>query len=336
MRPEHRLRLALTLLLMMAAAIILLLPSSPLSVISQQDQGPVSGTVTQQASTPEPYGEVSGTPSGNATEDSLTPATTVKEEGPAATVPATSELDAGSGNATPSNQSSRSSGTTNLNELLEATENPDWRVRWDAVNALGNLKDPVGIPALVERALYDDNPHPRWRSLWALAAIDRKGAETIHLLIPALESADPVVVRNAAVALAFFHRSEAIPEILEGLRDPDEYRRWEAVFSLHNFSDPEVAKALILLLDEVVEPAERVRREAALALGHIGGEEVTSALLNALQNDDDPGVRWRAALALSRFGDTSLVSQLEQALSAEQDPQVREYIQDAIALVRER
>ena len=48
-----------------------------------------------------------------------------------------------------------------VEDLIEATENPDWKVRWDAVNTLGNLKDRRGIPALVNRAIYDDNPHPR-------------------------------------------------------------------------------------------------------------------------------------------------------------------------------
>jgi HEAT repeat protein len=142
-----------------------------------------------------------------------------------------------------------------------------------------------------------------------------------------------VVVRNAAVALAFFDRLEGVSELLAGLRDADEYRRWEAVFSLRNLDNPEITEALQLLLDEATEPAERVRREAALALGRIGSEEVASTLLNALQNDTDPGVRWRAALSLSRFKDVSLISQLEQALVAEQDPEVREYINEAIVKI---
>lgn len=57
-------------------------------------------------------------------------------------------------------------GSPSLEDLLQATEDPVWKVRWDAVNALGVLKDPRGIPALVERALYDDNPHPRWLRPW--------------------------------------------------------------------------------------------------------------------------------------------------------------------------
>ena len=57
-------------------------------------------------------------------------------------------------------------------ELVAATRHPVWKVRWDAVNELGLRKDPDGIAALAERALHDDNSHPRMRSLWAISAID--------------------------------------------------------------------------------------------------------------------------------------------------------------------
>ena len=43
--------------------------------------------------------------------------------------------------------------------LIRDTGDPDWKVRWDAVNELGKLKDRRAVPALVDRALYDDNPH---------------------------------------------------------------------------------------------------------------------------------------------------------------------------------
>jgi len=321
MRSKLRLGTIIAVLLALVAATLLPLSCSPSNITPQQDTEPTA-TVAQPTPVAPPEKKAS-----------LPPTATATQEEPVTTVPVEPEADDGSENNGATSGSSSGEDTPDLNDLIEATEDPDWKVRWDAVNALGNLKDPGGIPALVKRALYDDNPHPRWRSLWALAAIDRKGTQAIPLLLPALDSTDPVAVRNAAVALAFFSRSEAIPELLEGLKDSDEYRRWEAVFSFRNFDDPEIAEALSLLLDEAAEPAERVRREATLTLGRVGGDEVTPTLLNALQNDTDPGVRWRAALALSRFGDASLVSKLEQALSAEQDPQVREYIEEAIAKI---
>jgi len=67
--------------------------------------------------------------------------------------------------------------------------------------ASSGLTLPTVVRTTAER-LYDDNPHPRWRSLWALSAIDSE--ETFPPLRTALEDPDQVVVRNAAVALAFF------------------------------------------------------------------------------------------------------------------------------------
>ena len=218
-----------------------------------------------------------------------------------------------------------------IEQLITATESPEWKARWDAVNELGLRQDPRGLPALVQRALFDDNSHPRWRSLWALSAIEREGTQAIPLFVANLEHPDPVVVRNAAVALAFFGQPEARAELLRALKDSDTFRRWEAVFSLGEIGAPEVVEALLPLSEDRVELETRVRQEVVLVLGRIGGEEVVPALLNALQEDRSPGVRWRAALALSRLGDASLRGALEQALAAEDDPMAQEYIEDALA-----
>ena len=221
-----------------------------------------------------------------------------------------------------------------MEELINATEDPNWKARWDAVNALGLLEDPRGIPALVQRALVDDNTHPRWRSLWALKAIDQLGTEAIPMFVLGLDSDTPVVVRNAAVALAFLAQSEGRAELIQGLKDPDSYRRWETVFSLKEVADISVIEALIPLLDVAVETEVRVRQETALTLGSIGTEKAQNALLVALREDISPHVRWRAALALLRIGDPSVVGKLQQAMSIEQDPQVLEFIQKAIDELR--
>ena len=207
---------------------------------------------------------------------------------------------------------------------------PVWKVRWDAVNELGLRQDPDGIPALVERALHDDNSHPRWRSLWAISTIDRQATEAIPEFISALEDTDPVVVRNAAIALAFFHHEGAGPELLNALEDPDSFRCWEAVFSLSNVGGEEVIAALLPRLDESVEPDTRVRSEVALALGRIGGPELVPALLGTLKNDPEPGVRLRAVISLGRIGGPAALEGLRAALAIEEDATVRDALQNAI------
>lgn len=223
-----------------------------------------------------------------------------------------------------------------LDGLVRDTEDRDWKVRWDAVNELGQLKDLRAVPALVDRALYDDNPHPRWRSLWALKSVDPKGLKTLPLLQTELEDGDPVVVRNAAIALAFYGSPEGRSALLDGLEDFDSYRRWEAIFSLRKIGNPEVAEALIPLLDQEKESEVRIRSEVALALGSMGGAEVIPSLLGAVSEDQSSQVRWRAAMTLGKVGDASVTEDLEQALTREEDPQVREHIEGALEKIEQR
>lgn len=222
-----------------------------------------------------------------------------------------------------------------FHNLVLDSKHPDWDVRWDAVNELGKSKDPRAISALVERTLYDENSHPRWRSLWALKAIGAKGSRAIPMLRNALLDPDPVVARNAAIGLAFFGQPDARAELLKGLDDPNSFRRWEAIYSLRVIGAPEVARELAVLLGSQVEPEVSVRGEAALALGYMGiPAEVMPPLVHALRTDESPQVRWRAALALSKVSHPSLVEPLEEAMRSELDPNVREQL--AVALTKAR
>lgn len=235
---------------------------------------------------------------------------------------------------TKSGQSQRRS--ADLHDLVKETEDPDWQIRWKAVNELGKLKDPRAIPALIRRALCDDNDHPRWRSLWALKAVNRTGSEAIPSLRNVLYSHDAAAVRNAAIGLAFFGQSEGRAELLRGLNDQDAFRRWEVVYSLRQVGSHEVALELASLLEPAREPDVRVRSEATLALGYMGGPGVIPLLVNALRRDKSPQVRWRAAMTLSRVGNASVVQALREIMSTEQDPQVREHVEAALRNVRKR
>jgi HEAT repeat protein len=217
-----------------------------------------------------------------------------------------------------------------VDELIRATEDPQWRKRWDAVNALGDLKDLRGIPVLAKRALYDDNPHSLWRSLWALSSVDRQATQAVPEFLAALECEDPVVVHNAAVALAFFGRAESRPALLRALDHPDEYQRWEAVFSFRKVGNAEVAAVLVGHLDPSLEPSTRVRGESALVLGRILKDDAVPTLLKPLREDPSRDVRWRAALALSRLNVGDSLGDLKGILAAEKDAEVRKLIQKRI------
>ncbi|MBM3926067.1 MAG: HEAT repeat domain-containing protein [SAR202 cluster bacterium] len=221
-------------------------------------------------------------------------------------------------------------GDARLQELILATREPYWKDRWDAVDALAKLGDSRATPALIDRVLHDDNPHPRWRSLPAIKSVKGDTEATMTQFRNALQDADPVVVRNAAVGLAFFSKPEAVPELVKGLKDPDSFRRWEAVFSLAKVGTAEIVKDLAPLLKESLEPELRVRNETALTLGRIKSVESVKALMEALRTDSSPQVRWRAASSLGRIGDASIVEELKGLQASEGDEEVRKYIGEAI------
>ncbi len=217
-----------------------------------------------------------------------------------------------------------------IEELIAQTRSAVWKERWDAVNELGKRGEMEAIPALAERALIDDNPHPRWRSLWALAAVEKDASVAKPILLPALNDPDPIVVRNAAVALSFFGFEEGRPELLNGLSDSDDYRRWEAVFSLKEVPSPEVVQALTPLVNPEVEAADNIRSEATLTLGRIAGPEIVPLLIDVLQTDPVSGVRMRAAISLSRHEDEAVAKELAVIIESETDEQVIDMLQDIV------
>jgi HEAT repeat protein len=351
------------LFVFLVIAVLILPPAGPLSITAREDSGPDALTGNsgvaqsplslQNSPQPLPPGAGGDRGDGGAAAEPVAPDLTPLPGPPqdssrvgegAAAEPAAPELTSlpGTPQDLPSQVEPTGTASTTgpppldfanatVDELILATESNQWKTRWDAVNALGNLKDPTAVPALAARALRDDNPHPRWRSLWALKSVDSQGARAIPLLREGLESAEPVEVRNAAVALAFYSQPDAQTELLNGLEDSDPWRRWEAVFSLKNMGDSEAALAIATLLDAGFEPDIRTRQETALTLGQIGDESSIPPLMTALNSDPAAAVRWRAALALSRLGNAAALPGLNTALDSELDADVREHIADAIA-----
>ena len=194
--------------------------------------------------------------------------------------------------------------------LIDATRDRDAWVRWEAVNALGTIEDPRGIPALVERALIDDNPHPRWRSLWAVSVFPLD--DILPGLRAGLDSENPTFVWNAVIALAFFAQPEIGPQLNEAALTTTDFAQWEAVFSLGRVSNEESIHVLTALM---LDPEQdlRIRQEAANTLGKIADPATVPALIAAL-DDPEEGVQWRAASALRRIGDRQAIPALEIAI----------------------
>lgn len=320
-------------------AFLLLPPWSPVSVTT-----PPGLVIGGGAATPPPIGSGPGQKTSTSPASAEAPGTTspgsvaaprtVPTTTPPAPTPAPTEARPGSVSTVQSLGALSGQSPPDVDALIAATENPDWGVRWDAVDTLGTLKERRGIPALAKRALHDDNPHPRWRSLWALSSVDLAGTEAIPLFLAGLEDQDPVVVYNAAIALAFFRQAQGRPQLLKSLQHPDSFVRWAAAFMLSEIGNPEVVDGLVPLLNPTRELDASVRGETALSLGRIKDNKATPPLVDALRKDPSPQVRWRAAMALSQLSNASMAAELEQALATENDSQVRGAIEEALAQLK--
>jgi HEAT repeat protein len=86
-------------------------------------------------------------------------------------------------------------GEVSVFPLMDALEDPDWHVRWEAAKALQALADPRAAPALV-RALRDRRFGVRWLAADALIALQE--APLPVLLHALVEQGDSVMLRNGA------------------------------------------------------------------------------------------------------------------------------------------
>ena len=134
-----------------------------------------------------------------------------------------------------------------VEELIDALDDGELRVRIGAAEALGALKDPRAAEPLVE--LF---PEPS-RELWG-------------------------AVFHALSAIG----SPAVPALLDGLENTDSNARWKAVHLLGAIRAPGAAETLVALLNK--DRSTGVRVEIAAALGKIKDRTACDALLDALHD----------------------------------------------------
>lgn len=197
------------------------------------------------------------------------------------------------------------------------------KLRWWCVNTLGNIKDKQATEVLVKCAALDDDPHTRWRSIWALNVIgdDRR----IALLKEHLKSKNELERFNAATALGTMDIDDGVKVIEEALSSSDNWLRWQAASVLGKIKSPDTLRLLAACLKD---PADSVRQEAAMSLGRLEDINAAPALIEAL-GDGKPGVRWRAARSLGQLGAMDAVPALIRLLD---DPDGSVRGQTAVAL----
>jgi HEAT repeat protein len=208
--------------------------------------------------------------------------------------------------------------------LIERLGDPSFVVRWEIVNLLGNIGDPRGEDALIDRVLHDANHHVRWRALWALAALPEEGAA--DKLVARLDDESWRVRWQAAIGGSMFERREGIPVLVEGLRNPDAFVRWEAVNALERIHDEGTTAAVLPLLED---PAPDVRHETVLCLSRVADPPALATLVRLIDHSD-PEIRWRAAMGLGFAKHRAAIDPLRQRLEREPVELVRDHLSKAL------
>lgn len=163
--------------------------------------------------------------------------------------------------------------------LIQALDHEDPAIAYDAVAALGSLKDPSAVGPLVKALTGDPSRGIRWRASESLAAI---GGPAVGPLIEALMHPDEDVRWKAAIALGETRDPRGVLPLISLLGDEDRFIRGRAVYALSLVGTPSLVPLCTAL--EGSDPV--VRAGAATALGRIGDLKSLIPLVRALQNGD--------------------------------------------------
>lgn len=222
-----------------------------------------------------------------------------------------------------------------LKVVLPLLKDSDPDLRHAAANALGWMRDPRALPALIERLQSDKDGWVRQAAARALGRIGDSGATPA--LIAALNDPEcefslflpkPCVAEAAAEALGQLRDRTAVPALLAAARHPAIEVAVAAVRALRRIADPASIEPLL----ELARHRPRgglfwpvLSDEIALALASMG-QPALPALLRTL---DEPNLfaRFVAAAALGHMREVSVLSALERAFlrARYKDPAAAEY-----------
>jgi HEAT repeat protein len=196
---------------------------------------------------------------------------------------------------------------TPLESLLEDLASPNYRVRWKAVQGLGEARDPRAFEPLLG-ALKDRLPTIRIAALSALGRLrDRRAIEPA---IAMLGDRDSKVRTSAAAALKKFGNAAHAP-MLEAYRGGNTQAWFVLLNALGRIPSPAISELLIAALDD---PQVEIRLEAARVLGVRKDQRAVSRLLQAVA-DGGPYQGFYIQM-LGEIGDPSAFEPLQALLAA--------------------
>ncbi|MDD5135742.1 MAG: HEAT repeat domain-containing protein, partial [Candidatus Omnitrophica bacterium] len=177
--------------------------------------------------------------------------------------------------------------------LIESLKDEFWLVRCRAAAALGKICDSRALYPLIEK-LHDESRHVREHATEALGMIGLP--EAVEPLAGELNDEDQEIRNAAALALGMIGTPEVVPPLMEALRGRDTSIHSSAARALGYCHDPRATPLLIAKLDD---GARYTYQSVVEALGEIGSPEAIPPLIKLL---DDWEYANNASGALIKIG----------------------------------
>src|SRR5690625_1396673 len=157
------------------------------------------------------------------------------------------------------------------NISMEEFNDPDWRVRYAALDRLDPSLDHIEI---LDKALEDDNSSVRRLATAYLGMIEKP--DVLPYLYKALKDRAVNVRRTAGDYLSDLGYREAMPEMIKTLKDKSQIVRWRAAMFLYAVVD----ESALTALEEARDDTEyEVRLQSQMTIERIkGGEKAKGSI----------------------------------------------------------
>jgi HEAT repeat protein len=185
--------------------------------------------------------------------------------------------------------------------LVQVLQDGHTHRRRRAAKALGQI-GPIAYSAIPALTLGLKDPEFEQAAARALMRVDQRNAEKyLPLLVKGLDARDPDVARLSAAALAEFGTPAALPGLIHALDDERTYST--ALGGIYRMG-PRAAAAIPSIIPSLRDGREARRQSAASTLGEMraSASKAIPALIDAVRNDSNGGVRENAARALGAMG----------------------------------
>lgn len=189
------------------------------------------------------------------------------------------------------------------------------------------------IPRLLE-SIQNPNPLMRARAVYALSliAMKQENTESIeNILITALNDDDTLVREKAVWGLSRIYSPEVQSVLIKVLDSDDIAATQWAAEGLYRVG-VEQDRVVTLLIRTLEHRNWLIRRNAIWALKRLGDTKAVPALIYALENDENRGLRMYSAEALAELNDDRAVQPLRSALK-DKDHLVRAACVKALAKI---